>query len=263
MVHAAPITDEELVAYLDDALDLARRREIQAALEHDEVLAARLGRLDIETDAIRAAFGQIEAAAPRERLRTRLQRGLEQDLSTSVMRSQWLKIAAVLLLGLGLGLGFGFGLGFGLGSGFDIARMLDGSKSWRSAVADYQALYTTATLASISGDSAGRDVPAVAAKLHLPITPDALKLAGLDFKRAQLLQFQGRPLAQFAYLDPDGTPIAFCATQTGTADSAITTGIFNGLAAASWNRNGFGFIVIGGTQADVVRRAAEELSGRI
>jgi hypothetical protein len=75
-------------------------------------------------------------------------------------------------------------------------------------------------------------------------------------KRAQLLEFNKRPLGQFAYLDPAGVPVALCATRTGDADTPIQTGMFRGLAAAFWNKNGYGFIIIGATQADTLRRAA-------
>ena len=249
MIQSVPITDEELVAYLDGALDLERHREIEAALAHDELLAARIARLDIDTDSIRAAFGMIEDVAPVAQLRTRL----EQDLSRVRRVRQWPRIAAALIVGVGLGLGMGLGPAF-------LA-----AKDWRVAVADYQVLYTTATLASIGGDAANQrgEVATVTGKLQLPIAVDALQVAGLTFKRAQLLQFEGQPLAQFAYLDQAGTPFAFCVTRTGNADSEIQTGKLHGLSAASWNKNGYGFIVIGGTQDETVRRAAVVLQARI
>jgi anti-sigma factor RsiW len=259
MTYTVPITDEELVAYLDGALDRARQSDIEAALQHDEVLAARLAKLDIDTDAIRAVFGRIEEKAPVGRLRTRLDDELARARSKPRVRSQWLRIAAALLLGVGLGLGVGFGVGPHL------SNLVDSQENWRVAVADYHVLYTTATLASVGGDGASQrgEVAAAAGKLRLPIAVDALQLLGFNFKRAQILQFKGEPLAQFAYLDQSGTPFAFCATHTGNADSAIETSTIHGLAAASWNKNGYGFIVIGGTQAEIVRRAAVELAERI
>src|SRR5215470_1159736 len=134
MTNSVPITDEELVAYLDRELDPERCREIEAALAHDELLAARLARLDIDTEAIRAAFGAVADAAPVGELRTRLERAA----LPSRRARQWPRVAAALILGVGLGLG--------------LNHVFDGSKSWRVAVADYQVLYTTATLASINGD---------------------------------------------------------------------------------------------------------------
>jgi len=252
MTQSVPITDEELVAYLDGALDQARRRAIDAALEHDEVLAARLAKLDIDTDAIRAIFGRIEDAAPVDRLRSRLDEELSRRRSRPPVRWQWMRIAATLLLGVGIG------------AATVLSGVFDKPPSWRAAVADYHALYTAATLASAgNGSNLGVEVASVSAKLELPIVLDALKLPGLDFKRAQLLQFGGRPLAQFAYLSEAGVPMAFCFMRTGNADRPIQVSTLHGLAAASWTKNGYGFIMIGGTQSDVVRQAATELASRI
>jgi anti-sigma factor RsiW len=254
MTQSVPITDEELVAYLDGALDQARRRAIDAALERDEVLAARLAKLDIDTDAIRAIFGRIEDAAPVDRLRSRLDEELSRRRSRPSVRRQWMRIAATLLLGVGVG----------IGAATVLSGVFDKPPSWRAAVADYHALYTGATLASAgNGSNLGGEVASVSAKLELPIALDALKLPGLDFKRAQLLQFEGRPLAQFAYLSEAGVPMAFCFMRTGNADRPIQVSTLHGLAAASWTKNGYGFIMIGGTQSDVVRQAATELASRI
>jgi anti-sigma factor RsiW len=79
----------------------------------------------------------------------------------------------------------------------------------------------------------------------------------------QVLSFEGRPVAQFSYLDPAGIPIAFCVTPSGDGDSSIRTGRFRALDAAFWNKHGFGFIVIGAAQADALRQAATLLAEHI
>src|SRR5215470_17706566 len=96
-----PITDEELVAYLDGMLSAERHGEIAAALAGDELLAARLGRLDIDTDAIRQAFAAATQKAPVSKLRMQL------DRAPMRRRQQWPRIAAALLVGTGIGLGVG------------------------------------------------------------------------------------------------------------------------------------------------------------
>jgi len=246
-----PITDEELVAYLDGAIDPVRGGEIEAALLHDELLAARLKKLDIDTDAIRAAFGPPTFGASQWH-----QRSWRHLLPTS-LGAALVTLAAAVIVGIGLGIAIG------------TSDIVDGlghfRKGWRAAVADYQVLYSTATLASLARDvpTQRAEVTAAAAKLGLTIDLDQLQVAELDFKRAQLLQFNEEPLAQFAYLDAMGKPIAFCATRTGEPDSKVQTGIFDGLAAAYWNKNGYGFIVIGGKNAQTVERVATELAARI
>ncbi len=202
--------------------------------------------------------------------------------------SQWFKMAAALVLGVGLGFAGDLSLRKDGGGG--------GGQDWRQAVANYQALYVTETLVLTSavadedrqkrlwqserapatrgfkiqeaGGNADLDklrgsVAAVSAKLGLPITPEALQAPGLDFKRAQLLQFDGRPLAQFAYLDAQGTPITFSATRTGDADSPAKTGRYDKLAAVSWNKGGYGFMVIGAAPPAEIERAASSLATQI
>jgi anti-sigma factor RsiW len=252
MKTIAPITDEELVAYLDGALEPSRKADIDTALMHNEGLAARLAALDIDTGVIRTAFEAVDTAEPVARLRPLLlaranrPRRVWQDLS-------WQTMAATLLLGAVLGYG--------------VPRLIpDHAKAdWRVAVAEYQALYTTATLAPLDLDPSTQrvEVAGAGAALGRPITFAALQIAGLQFKRAQILDFDGRPLVQFAYLDAAGTPIAFCATRTGEADSPVRTGELHTLAAAYWTKDGYAFIVIGGKRPEAVQRVAAELSVRV
>jgi anti-sigma factor RsiW len=252
MKTMAPIPDEELVAYLDGALEPSRKADIDTALMHNEGLAARLAALDIDTGAIRTAFEALDTAKPVARLRQLLlarasrPRRVWTDL-------RWQSMAATLLLGAALGYG--------------VPRVIpDHAKAdWRVAVAEYQALYTTATLAPLDLDPSTQraEVTSAGAALGRPITFAALQVAGLEFKRAQILDFDGRPLVQFAYLDAAGTPIAFCATRTGEPDSPVRTGELHTLAAAYWTKDGYAFIVIGGKRPEAVERAAAELSVRV
>ena len=178
-------------------------------------------------------------------------------------------------------------LGVGLGFAGDFAARKNAAPDWRQAFASYQALYVTETLAQATaavdeerqkrlwqseGVPASRNanlekqrssIAAVSARLGLPITPEAVQVSGLDFKRAQLLQFEGRPLAQFAYLDAEGTPISFCATRTGDADSPAKTGQYDKLAAVSWSKGGYGFMVIGAAPTAEIQRAASSLATQI
>lgn len=247
------ISDEELVAYLDGALDMARRKEIDAALEQDESIAARLGALDFDKAAVFAAFEAIAKAVPRDLPRSQIYAKIAKPHFSPGAKSQWLKIAAALLVGLGVGWGVG---------------RLDGqdpNKDWRMAVADYQRLYATSTLSHIADNvvTEREEVAAVANKLGLPIKLEQLYLADLKFKRAQLLEFDGRFLAQFAYLDPDGVPLSFCVTHSNRPDSPVHVNRLRGLSAASWDKNGYGFILIGAAPAEALRQVAVALSGAI
>jgi anti-sigma factor RsiW len=199
----------------------------------------------------------VSAAAPVERLRARLnaQAPLSQELPQRLPQRlpRWAAIAASLVAGVLLGYAVGAS---------DLVRA---SKDWHVAVADYQALYTRATLAAIAEDRARQqpEVADVAEKLGLPVALEALQIPGLEFKRAQLLAFDGRPIAQFAYLDTQGNPVAFCVTVAGKGDRAMKPETFGALRAVSWSKNGFGFIVIGAIEPQILQGAAELLAKRI
>jgi anti-sigma factor RsiW len=245
------IRDEDLVAYLDGEIDATRRREIEAALASSRDLNSRLAAINLDKEAVRVAFGAVAAAAPVDRIRQRLDADVVEKPQPTA--SRWRAIAAALVGGVALGYAIGL---------YDVNGQ---PANWHTAIANYQSLYTNATLAPIASDPTRqeRDVADVSETLGLPIGLDELRVPGLDFKRAQLLAFRGRPLAQFSYLDNAGVPLAFCATLTGEADSAIRQGKFGELNAVYWSRRGFGFIVIGATPAEALLRAAAVLAAQV
>ena len=247
MTTAIPIGDEDLTAYLDAELTPARREEIEAALARDAGLRERLDALRIDVRAIRAAFDAHAETAPLDRLERTLAQ-IPRPRRRRVPPS-WLAIAASVLVGIAIG---------------QISmRVLSGQHSvdWRTAVADYQVLYTAATLANVhqDADALSNNVDAVGSALGRSVTVSALQTDGVDLKRAQILTFNGQPLAQYAYLDRHGAPIAFCATRTGEPDRPMQTTTLHGLAEAHWSRDGYGFMVIGGYDPGEVRKLADHL----
>jgi anti-sigma factor RsiW len=202
--------------------------------------------LRIDIPSIRGAFEALGATAPLDRLQRAMAEAPEPRRHR--MPGNWLALAASLVLGIALGRAPSF------------LSPHEHAADWRTAVADYQALYTTATLASLHQDGAlSGSVAAVGAALGRPISLAVLDIGGLDFKRAQILSFNGQPLAQYAYLDADGAPIAFCATRTGEPDRPVQTTTLHGLAEAHWSRDGYGFMVIGGHDAGEIRKLADRL----
>ena len=57
--HPAPPTEDEIHAYVDDALGAARRAEIATVLERDHALSARIEAYCADRDALRYALGGI------------------------------------------------------------------------------------------------------------------------------------------------------------------------------------------------------------
>jgi anti-sigma factor RsiW len=248
----APLSDEALVGYLDGALPPDRRAEIDALRAEDATLEARLQALDVDVGAIRAAFDAHLASAPVEVLRRRLAPGGTRPQPSSRWERPWLRLAAAVLIGAVLGYG---------GS-----RLFTGSPTsdWHVAVAEYQALYTTDTLKPLAIDptTLQRQVSLAAAALGKAVTVDMLHVEGLELKRAQVLAFKNNPLVQFAYLDPAGTPIAFCATLSAGANVPRESTTIDGLATAFWSKGGISSMVIGGQGTAAIDNIARVLEQR-
>ena len=242
-------TDEELVAYLDKALPSDRYTAIERMCTSDATLRERLIALEVDMDAIREAFDLHLAAAPVDELRQRLAATSTRSRSPRRRNWRWMQLAAALFIGAALGT-----------SGRSILPRAQAS-DWHVAVADYQALYTMDTLRLLNADPAviARQVQFAATVLGRMVQVDNLQVTGLELKRAQVLAFEHQPLIQVADLDREKIPIAFCAMRTPAADEPVHISMINGLATAIWNRGGYGYMVIGGTDESAIQAIAQTL----
>ncbi|CAN0575828.1 unnamed protein product, partial [Ectocarpus sp. 12 AP-2014] len=121
--------------------------------------------------------------------------------------------------------------------------------------------YVNGTLADFNTTQAEID----AALLHLgTVVGRDLTAAPLDtvleYKRGQVLGYQGQPLIQLAYLSPLGDPVALCLIRTEGADTDVEMTALEGLAAAKWQRDGVAYLLIGGTDTGLIKEAAARLS---
>ena len=246
MTQPHSIRDEDLTAFLDDELDGAAHAAIEAALRQDPLLRQRLDALRLPRDALSSAFDGVAALAP-------AMPDLPQA-GPAKMRAFFpisAAMAACLLIGV---------LAGNLLSPTPLQR-----DNWMDYVASYQALYVNETLSGVAqsdaqsteqlqrlGNVLGRDLSAARSE------------QALDFKRAQLLGYEGRQLVQLAYLSPTGEPMALCIIRSEASDdTAITTTILEGMSSAHWTRKGFAFLLIGGNDSAFVAQVAERLSSSI
>ena len=132
---------------------------------------------------------------------------------------------------------------------------------WHVAVADYQVLYATETLTGVKITEQQRweSLTRTSRAVGLDLSPQDMQIEGLEFRRAQVLDFQGQPLAQLAFLDGAGNPVALCVTRTDGPDADAATGELSKLATMTWQRGGLGFILIGGTDAGALRAWQEQI----
>lgn len=249
MTEQTSFTDEELTAYLDDEADPELRNKIENARESDIDLQAQLDRLKINTQQIESAFNNLLDHAPAtvEIPEMPVQRRINTTLN---------KIAVAALVALIVGVG--------IGNKFSQDAKLDG---WRGYVAAYHALYTEQTLVDIAQTNiaASDQLRIAAATIGKDISIDTLQASkSLSFKRSQVLGFKGKPLLQLSFVTESGEPVALCILKKpDLPDSQPKTVILEGMPATSWSKSGYDYILIGGSDTNLIKNAAQIYASKI
>ncbi|NKK00887.1 anti-sigma factor [Rhizobium leguminosarum bv. viciae] len=261
--HTIP-SDEDLTAFIDGELTAEEAARIEAIVNEDESTAERLEFLARASLPFKQAFAPLLAEAPREKLETMLAaiptRQSVQSGSTPafVTRRRFLgALAASLVAGIAIDRAV-----IGIGRSFSAK---DENSEWRAVVADYISLYTPETLA---GPVPERDVQAAQLgsldeKLGLSLSPEAVSLPGIDFKRALMLQYDGKPLAQIAYLDPETGPMALCIVKSDAGSKAPDLESRKGLNVIYWSNETHAFMLIGRIPADRMKELGEDVRRRL
>ncbi len=252
MSEQRDFSDEELTAFLDGEGDLAPLAEIERALAQDPQLRARLDALSLDKERLGEALAPLLESAPEP---PELDEGPFAVARDHHAGSGWPRMAAAAALALVIG----FGAGSLLTGG--------GEAGWRDYVASYQALYANSTLSHIdqAQESAAAELERVPSAIGKPIALADVTLPDqLDYKRAQILSFEGRPLIQLAFLSKVGAPVALCIVRSAAGgDSAVRLTEMEGMSAAHWSKGGYAFILIGGQDDALIARIAAVYSERI
>jgi anti-sigma factor RsiW len=248
------ISDEQLIAYLDRELSLEEHATLARRIAGDPELQRRLLVLSGGNRPFRQAFEPLLAHAPEERMKAMLSN--LQATSPASRAPRWRVLgamaAAILLFAAGLAADrLLTGSGPSLGDITQTADRAQDDDDWRQAVAEYLTLYSTDTLASLKN------------KLALNLSSSQLATPGLSFKRAQLFEYDGKPLGQIAYLDPDSGPVALCMIRSDGGGSGQQTEQRQGFNIVYWTQSGHDFMVIGRMSLPQLQDLARDLSGRL
>lgn len=233
-------SDDELTAYLDGEAGEALSAQIADAVKHDALLEGRIKALEMPLEAVKGSFDALLRAAP-------TMEPLPSETQTGV---SFVKLGAAMAASLVIGALASF-------------WALSGQKQadWRDYAAAYHALYVNGTLAGVANSPA--ETEAALAHLGTVLAHDlsaALSDDVLEYKRGQVLGFQGQPMIQLAYLSPLGDPVALCLIRSEGTDAGIEMKELEGLAAAQWQRDGVAYLLIGGTDAGLIEDAAARFS---
>ncbi|WP_029353370.1 hypothetical protein [Bosea sp. 117] len=271
------LSDAELAAFMDGELDAERRREIERMIGADPEAGAMLREMTKARDALRGSFDGLPPLP--EHLRGFVTEVTAPGASMPRVaprhpRRGVLALAGFALLAATFLLGVWFGArnlpGLPATPGGELAQHdAESADDWRDAVAAYLALHTPETFRDVPADDAlrGKELATVGARLGLDLAPGLVTLPGLTLKRSQLFDYDGLPLAQIAYVDDAGEPVALCVVKasgsSGAKAEAPSFEELHGLNVYHWSAGRHGFMVAGRIAPERLRAMAEQLQARL
>ncbi len=234
----SPPSDERLVAYLDDELDREQRQQIDHLLRTEAPVAARLDQLKRGELPFRAAFDTVLDEAPTQRLQAMLD-ALPPAVAPhrgTMSRRGFLATAASFVIA-----------GIAADRLFMNWQSAEKDEGWRGSVAEYMMLYTPQTLDNLTDDvvSHTAQLNSVGKQLGLPLSPAAVTLPGAEFRRAQILDYEGVLIGQLTYLDARHGPLALCITTTRAGAEKLASEQRLGLNVVYWANPTHAFMLIG------------------
>jgi anti-sigma factor RsiW len=250
-------SDEMLVAFIDGELDAEQSAEIEALIDADKGVAERFEFLSRSDLPYGDAFAPLLAAAPDAKLAAML-----ASIASTQRKAPFLGMsrrgflgaaAACLIAGIAIDRGI-----------IEVSHRLskpDEGAEWRAVVAEYLELYTPDTLSAPAGDRAAQSaqLDQVGSKLGISLTPETVALPGADFRRAQVLEYDGKPLAQIAYLDPEDGPMALCIVPSDKGQAEPDMERRHGMNVVYWSNATHAFMLIGHSTADRMKVMADSV----
>ncbi|TXI12405.1 MAG: anti-sigma factor [Rhizobium sp.] len=256
-------TDEQLTAFIDGELDATERERIERWIADDGRVAERFDFLSRSVLPFAAAFEPLLAEAPAAKLDAML------AAIPSTKEADKARVAGIGRRGLLAAVAASFVAAIAidravLGIGHRMSKP-DEDSEWRAVVAEYLSLYTADTLSAPAGDHAQQvaQLNGVGARLGLTLTPEAIAMPDVAFKRAQILNYDSKPLAQIAYLDPKSGPMALCIVQSSRGAAAPDMENRRGMNVVYWSSATHAFMLIGHAPIDRMQQLAADVRARL
>jgi hypothetical protein len=139
------------------------------------------------------------------------------------------------------------------------------TNNWRGLVAEYMSLYVPQTLDHLPTDEAAQRVQlrTIDARLGLNLVPTQLTLPRSEFKRAQILEYDGVAIAQITYLDPAHGPMALCVTRSNSGSRHFAQERRYGMNIVYWADMQHAWMLIGHNPVADLEDMAKLLRGRL
>lgn len=241
------ISDADLMAYLDRALDTARAADLEARLAQDPEAQARLAEWQRQNALIGALYAPAAAEPVPPRLDVRRMAARRDQY-----RGTWLRMAATALLCLGLGSGAGWYLGT-RHSGAPA-----GAERMALAVAAYR-LYATDLVhpVQVEGDAEGKLGRWFAKRLDRPLTVPDLRPAGWSLVGGSLLPAGDGRAAQIMYESAEGQRMTLYFTKIAAgAHGSSRFDRQSGLDVMSWTDGALNCTIVAPVSRKEIKRLA-------
>ena len=225
-------SDDTLRQFLDGVLDPAKTKEIETAMLSDADLERRIMGLDDLAASVKAVMESLPSEARMAELAPAV------NAPPTRQSRPWAMLAAACAVGVFIGIG---------SSWFNA----DAAPDWRVEVAHYQALYTPETINAINLAPGEAEAQVGRAAAQIGANVPLAELAahdGLELRRAQVLGFEGAPLAQIVFAHSSGVPVALCLIRTGGKEQ-LAMGERLNMASADWAVDGIEYLLIGDISA--------------
>jgi anti-sigma factor RsiW len=246
----APIEEEDLHAYVDNALDAARRKEVQDYLDRNPEAAQQATALLAQRQLLRSSFASVADEPIPERL------DLGNMFRERRRRSRWpWQMAAAVLLAFGLGTYGGRNLR-------DASQPSGGIAALAGEARTSYAVYATDAdhAVELGPERKVELVNWVSSKLKRPVSVPDLTQSGYRFAGGRVVTTDHGPAGMFVYEGSDGTRLAVMmrpmAQEQDTPMMQHSEGSIGGYA---WAARGLGYSLVGTERAEVLHPLADEV----
>lgn len=251
MSTARPISEDDLHAYVDGALDARRQAEVSAYLAAHPDMAARVEGFARQRAMLREALGPIaqEPVPPELSLR----RMLDERLASRAM--PWRSAAAAAVLLIAGGAGGWFGRDWMAEPSYGLAALA------RDASENYQ-VYGPDRFRPVEmkADDSRALLDWVSRRIGQPVIAPDLSASGYRFMGGRLVATARGPAGLLMYDDDRGTRLVMLmrtmAKERTTPMSRYENG---GIAGFAWAQDGVGYSVVGEMQAETLHPIADTL----
>jgi anti-sigma factor RsiW len=252
MTTGRPITEEDLHAYVDGALNIARREEIEAYLKQHPDVALRVQGYARQREALRAMLSPIaEEPIPPELSLARL-----AESRHSSRFSPWRAVAAAILL-----------FGIGNASGWTMHNMSVTQPTGVAALA-HEAAYNYTVYGrdqmhpvEFGAADQAKLVDWISRRLNTPIVVPDLSASGYHFMGGRLVATEHGPAGMLMYDDGHGLRLVMLVRpmEKDKNTSTMRQSSEGPMTGFTWARDGVGYSVVGATSADILHPIANEI----